>query len=220
MACLTGSGALSYTWTGLCGFSSFSQSPCIPITPSCSCGFTLTGADVNGCTKTVTLCIPTAPQPTVTVSSSNTQVCTGQSATLIASGASNYSWTPGGTGSVIVVSPTVTTSYSVVGTTTNGCQGADSLFISVSPCTGIHAASVASANMKIYPSPFKSSLTITKGEKEKTIINIYNSLGKLVHSEEMIQEEKVFQLEHLPVGIYLIRLEASGSTYTFRVLKE
>jgi hypothetical protein len=220
MACLTGSGALSYTWTGLCGFNSFSQSPCIPLTQGCSCGFTLAGTDANGCSKTVTLCVPTIPQPTVNASSSNTQICAGQSATLTASGASNYSWTPGGTGSVIVVSPTINTSYSVVGTTTNGCQGADSLFIVVSPCTGIHAASAAMAGIKVYPSPFRSFLTVTKSGKEKSLISIYNSLGKLLYSEEMTEEEKTLQLEQAPVGIYLVKIESLSNTYIFKVLKE
>jgi hypothetical protein len=108
----------------------------------------------------------------------------------------------------------------VVGTTTNGCQGADSLFIVVSPCTGIHAASAAMAGIKVYPSPFRSFLTVTKSGKEKSLISIYNSLGKLLYSEEMTEEEKTLQLEQAPVGIYLVKIESLSNTYIFKVLKE
>jgi hypothetical protein len=49
---------------------------------------------------------------TVTASaSSNVTICAGKSTTLTASGGDTYSWSSGGTSSSIVVSPTVTTTY-------------------------------------------------------------------------------------------------------------
>jgi len=63
---------------------------------------------------------------TITASTDNTNFCVGGSANISASGASSYTWTsaPAGftsTSASNVVSPTVTTTYSVVGVDANGC---------------------------------------------------------------------------------------------------
>jgi len=57
-------------------------------------------------------------QCTVTITpSGSTTICTGSSVTLVASGATTYSWSPGGaTTSTITVSPNTTTTYTVTGT--------------------------------------------------------------------------------------------------------
>jgi hypothetical protein len=48
----------------------------------------------------------------VTISASSTAICVGKSDTLTASGASTYTWLPGGTtGNNLIVSPTVTTTF-------------------------------------------------------------------------------------------------------------
>jgi hypothetical protein len=46
----------------------------------------------------------------------------GQTLVLIATGAQTYSWSNGATLSILPVSPTVTTTYSVIGTTSAGCS--------------------------------------------------------------------------------------------------
>ena len=60
-------------------------------------------------------CPPPAPAPIVTVTSQS--ICAGQSATLTASGAAYYQWSNGETGNSIIVSPTETATYTVIGKT-------------------------------------------------------------------------------------------------------
>jgi len=48
-------------------------------------------------------------------------LCTGQSVTLTTNAVSGISWSTGGTGTSVVVSPSVTTTYSVTGTSTANC---------------------------------------------------------------------------------------------------
>jgi PKD repeat protein len=62
------------------------------------------------------------PSPSVNVSSSKNPICVGESATLTASGASAYTWSPatnlnGNTGSQVIANPVQTISYSITGTT-------------------------------------------------------------------------------------------------------
>jgi GEVED domain/Ig-like domain CHU_C associated len=58
--------------------------------------------------------------PTMSISPLTDTICIGASTTLTASGAAGYSWSPGGaTSAAITVSPSVTTLYTVTGTTAN-----------------------------------------------------------------------------------------------------
>lgn len=65
-------------------------------------------------------------KPTVTLTSNDYKICQGETVILTASGAVTYAWSGGvsGTGDTKTVSPTTTTSYTVVGTGANGCQAA------------------------------------------------------------------------------------------------
>jgi gliding motility-associated-like protein len=61
-------------------------------------------------------------------------ICIGQSATLTTNAIGNYSWTPSGsTSSFAVVSPTVTTTYTVVGQSTMNCMSYNLVTVSVTP---------------------------------------------------------------------------------------
>ena len=71
---------------------------------------------------------------TVTVSiSGTTTINYGQSTTLTASGADNYSWNTGATTASITVSPTSTTTYTVTGTNSYGCTATASKTMTVNP---------------------------------------------------------------------------------------
>jgi hypothetical protein len=74
--------------------------------------------------------------PNVSVSANNDNVCANSStgATLTASGASTYVWTPAGglsatTGSSVTARPTSTTTYTVTGTSSAGCKSSDQITI-------------------------------------------------------------------------------------------
>lgn len=68
----------------------------------------------------------------VTIQSDKTAVCFGSSVELNASGSETYEWKPTmETKASIIVSPEENTTYTVVGTDTNGCVSSDSVRISV-----------------------------------------------------------------------------------------
>lgn len=79
----------------------------------------------------VTKTINITPLPNITVSSSNSEICLGSSATLTANGASSYSWDTGSTNSVIAVNPSISTAYTVVGSqSTCSATAVFTLFVS------------------------------------------------------------------------------------------
>jgi len=88
---------------------------------------------VNSCTAFATSTVFIGSSLSINASSSATQVCTGASATLSATGATSYTWaspsnTNIGTTASVVVNPTVNTTYTVTGEN-SGCTGTQTISI-------------------------------------------------------------------------------------------
>lgn len=113
-ASLTASGATNYSWSPNIGSTATVNTPVLTSTTT----YTVTGTS-NNCSKTAVATVTVTPLPNVTVNSPT--ICTGQTATLTASGATSYSWSPniGSTATVTTPALTTTTSYIVTGTSSN-----------------------------------------------------------------------------------------------------
>lgn len=113
-ATITSSGADTYT-TMPGNLSGFFVSVFPPNTSTTT--YTVSGTNtVTGCVNTKTVSISTNPNPTVSIVSSPTTICSGSAATMTASGAVSYTWNPGSlTGSSITVNPASTTIYTITG---------------------------------------------------------------------------------------------------------
>jgi len=134
---LVATGATSYTWSnGVTANTTIVSGTSNPI------NFTVTGS-VNGCTNSAVSSVSVIPNPTITINSPT--ICTSGTATLIANGASTYTWSTGLssiTGSIVTGSPLSTTIYTVIGSSGNCTNTATStinvippIIISVNPVT-------------------------------------------------------------------------------------
>ncbi|MFN8296963.1 MAG: hypothetical protein U0T69_12250 [Chitinophagales bacterium] len=128
-ASLIASGATSYTWTG--GLAAISNPTTLPLTTTTT--YTVIGnfkqVDVlDTAVSTVTV----KPKPSVTVN--NPFICYNETASLIASGATSYTWT-GGLAAIsnpTTLPLTTTTIYTVIGTT-SGCTDTAVSTVTVKP---------------------------------------------------------------------------------------
>ena len=113
----------------------------------------------------------------ITTSAPQTTICNGNSATLSATGATTYSWMPGGmSGSSISVSPTGTTTYTVTGTVNAGCSGTDTIMITViaPPNVGINSANdtICTGGHAILNATGGSTYSWMPGASTSTSINV------------------------------------------------
>ncbi len=134
---LTASGAATYTWTsGITNGVSF--------TPTVTTTYSVIGTSVEGCTNTAIQTVTVNSTPTIAVNSAS--ICSGQTATLIATGASTYTWSNSVSGSTQTVSPSATTIYTVTGTDVNGCVSTSAVSatvgVSATPTITINSASI------------------------------------------------------------------------------
>jgi gliding motility-associated-like protein len=88
----------------------------VNVTPTITTTYTVLSG-IGTCTSLAAASVSVSPAITVSITPSNTIICNGSSASLSASGATSYTWFPSLSNSVtLVVSPTSTSIYSVVGT--------------------------------------------------------------------------------------------------------
>jgi hypothetical protein len=195
---LNGAGATSYAWTG--GITNG-----VPFSINSSTNFVVTGSNACG-SNTAAVSVSIHPTPTVSTVASSASLCSGQSATMVASGTPSFTWFPfGGNNPQLVVSPVVNSTYTVVGTSALGCtnQAVTNISVVTTPvlapvlsssliCTGKSATITASGatNYSWSTGPTTSSIvvsptvtttyTVTKSNANcvdvKTITLIVNAL--------------------------------------------
>jgi len=110
-------GANSYTWQGGVNTASAALTASAPLS---TINYTLIAADAIGCINFATVAVSAYPNPTVNITST-AAICNGGSATLTSNGAINYTWSNTQNGSTTVVSPTITTTYSIIGEDAQTC---------------------------------------------------------------------------------------------------
>lgn len=131
-ATLTAGTAVSYTWSTGAGAQS------IVVAPNTTSTYTVWGS-VSVCsvvsTASAVITVTVIPISPVSIVAINPQICAGSTTTLLAFGASSYTWSTGIISNSITVNPPVTTTYFVYG----------------SPCT--NTASPAMVTVTVNPLP-------------------------------------------------------------------
>ena len=193
---LTANGAASYTW------STGSNNTSITISPTLTTTYTLIGTS-GSCSGTNTISITISSNPTVSATSSSSLICTGNNATLSAMGANNYNWNPGNiSGTQVVVSPSASTIYTVVGTDANNCVNTKTLSLAVSLCTGISEIEKNYNSVSIYPNPNKGEFTLNVPEPGSYLI--INAIGQIVQNIEAAELSQNIRLNDFESGIYYL----------------
>jgi hypothetical protein len=185
--------------------------------------YTVTGTDVNGCENMAIASVTVNALPVLMVSTTNTLLCTGQTATLSVTGATSYTWNTTETTADIAVSPTTQTTYTVDGTDGNGCANTMTFMQDVSLCTGVaQLSNVASAGLQVYPNPTTGTIKIQLENWNSEIITITltNAIGQVVLSETTGSQNSSFNLSQVSTGIYTLKAESKGMTKTVRLIKQ
>ncbi|MGD0710707.1 MAG: PKD domain-containing protein [Bacteroidales bacterium] len=133
---LNASGGNTYAWSPVTGLSNSTISNPVA-NPTTTTSYIVTVTDLNGCSAKDTMVLTVNPLLTVSAGA-NQAICTGQSASLNATGGINYIWSPstGLSNSAIanpIASPTVTTTYTVTVADLHGCSNTGDVVITVNP---------------------------------------------------------------------------------------
>jgi len=143
------------------------------------------------------------PTPVISATASSSIICSGLNTTLSASGASLYTWQPGNTsGATQIVSPTSSTTYTVSGTSSDGCVGTSTVGVVVIICTGIEN-NLTNSGIALYPNPSQGVITIERtNAQEPAQFVLYNALGAKVYEQTLTTAKENLQTG-LTSGIYM-----------------
>ncbi|MCX8079929.1 MAG: choice-of-anchor I family protein, partial [Bacteroidia bacterium] len=174
---------LNYQWyQGTVAISGATSSTFAP-TSSGSYYALLSGAP--GCSaQTLPQTLSINPSPTITLSATNVSVCSGQSATLAASGAQSYTWNPGGSNaSSIVITPSASVVYTVTGTSSAGCLSSGnntaSITLNTTPTISVNSGTICSGQSFTITPTGAASYTVQGGTfvVSPTVSTSYTVIG-------------------------------------------
>ena len=114
----------------------------ISVSPGSTTTYSVTYT-LAGCSGTNNGIVTVKPLPTVTVNSPT--ICSGQTASLTANGATTYTWNTGSTTNPLTVSPTTNTNFTVTGTT-NGCTNTavSNVIVNSNPTVTVNSPTICS----------------------------------------------------------------------------
>ncbi|MDP4266966.1 MAG: T9SS type A sorting domain-containing protein [Bacteroidota bacterium] len=206
---LTASGATTYSWnTG-------GETASITVIPTTTTKYKVTGISEDG-TSTGSVTVTVIPSPNTNAGADQT-ITKGNKATLTASGATTYLWCTTSTKASITVFPSITTTYTVTGSSNNGCTAEDKVIIYISE-VGVEEISNTNYELLIYPNPSDEIITIERLNKinsEKGLISIYNVIGEVFFASSVTNDKIVVDIKKFPNGIYYIEYK-NGETVEFR----
>ena len=200
----------TYTWSPVTGLSSTTGTSVVA-SPTVTTHYLVTGLDAAGtCETTTSFTVTVKAVPTINVTTSTATLCVNGTATLTASGASTYTWSTSQTGVSIAVTPTVTTSYTVVGTSTVTSCSNEHVYTQIvnSSCfAGIDQISANNTNISVYPNPNNGLVTISMSNvDEGTTMYVTNMIGQEVFKTSVKDVTTNLDLSSLQKGIYMLTI--------------
>jgi gliding motility-associated-like protein len=141
---MTASGASTYSWAPASSLSATTGST-VNANPGSTTVYTVTGSSTLGCKSFTTVTLNVIPIPTISIAPGSFSICEGDNTSLTASGSAtgSYTWSASPAGPIsginanpVTVTPTTTTTYTVIGT--NGilpkvCPSFQQITINVTP---------------------------------------------------------------------------------------
>jgi hypothetical protein len=101
------------------------------------------------------------------------------------------------------VTPTVNTTYTVIGIDANGCQTTTYYLQEVTPCAGIENVNFSDSEIKIFPNPSSGVFNVSLKEDREVVI--LNMLGSVVYRSELKTGTNMVDTQLLPKGAYFLR---------------
>lgn len=211
-ATLTANGAGSYTWVP----SGTAQSSLV-VNPLGNVTYSVRGSNAGCPVRTATISLNVLPAPNMLVVNSNSSICAGDEIALAASGANSYTWSTGTTAAIVLVTPTANTTYTVMGTGTNGCETTVAFTQTVNECTNLQKLIDAEDLMSVYPNPANDALLIKAADFKNFEIRTLQGQLFLSGKAENVELNEI-DVSSLSDGLYILNIyKGSGARRTTRL---
>lgn len=152
--------------------------------------------------------------PMVSAVSTDSILCTGNSAVLTASGATTYTWNTNANTSSISISPSTNTTYTVTGES-GFCISSFTIMQVVDPCTSLFETAKLEPST-IFPNPFSNELNfVSNGKMEICVRNIVGDIVK----RSIFHHKGSIDTSEFPNGIYYVSFKTEKETKVFKIVR-
>ncbi|WP_317898777.1 T9SS type A sorting domain-containing protein [Aurantibacillus circumpalustris] len=204
-------------------WSNSSTAQVIVVNPTASTSYSVLGTNVYGCIKQAIYNVTVNISPTITASYQS-EICQGEMATLSASGAVSYVWTSNSSYLPVnpaIVSPNISTIYTVTGTDNNGCTAKAVAVIQVDPCVGIKQTNPLSNTIKVYPNPASTEFNIELGKGSIQNIEVTDIAGRIIMKVNSGQVKTTLDISSLSKGVYYVKIQTNeNSIEAIKMIKQ
>jgi hypothetical protein len=142
---------------------------------------------------------------------SATMVCRGNQVSLTSLGPGNHTWSTGQTGTLVVVTPTITTTYGV----SNSACGSAAVTVSVQPCVSADEQS-RTMRPEVFPNPVSGAVYL-KGNAGCAYV-VTDPFGRIAREGSIGEGPTMVDLSDLAQGLYFVKFASEGHEYTIRLL--
>ena len=210
-------GTSNYTW------SNGSNGTSISVSPTTTTLYNVIGSGFNGCVGSSSLQLFVNPLPNVTALSSATNgLCLSETATLTATGANLYQWAANSLfvqTAQVIISPTVTTTYTLTGTDANNCSKSVNFVQLVLNCVGIYETDFELADIHLYPNPTQGIFNIDFGSESFRLVEITDLTGRTIFSEKSTDKKISINSDSFSKGIYYIKITSRFQSSSLKLIK-
>lgn len=217
---LTAFGAQSYAWNN------GSTGNVLTVSPTANTTYTVIGTNSFGCTAQASQAITVNPLPSVAITSSNPNdiACMEDFTELnyVGTGAVSFQWLSSSgvlVGNPVMVNPQMTTTYTLVGTSAQGCSASAQYELNVTECVGLNENSASANGIKVYPNPTSGSFLIEWNNSQVKTATVTDISGRVVFTAGSELNQINVDLSNLANGVYLVKVEANGVSEMIRVVK-
>jgi len=174
------------------------------VSPASSTIYSVTGTSAAGCNSSTAAIssVTVHPLPQIVAVSDPSVICMGDSVVIFSSGGVSYLWSNGVKTFSMLVAPTTSTSYTVIGTDANGCEGTAIVTQSVSECVGLTQIKKTQSFVRIFPNPNTGQFVLELSKKSQVII--YNTLGQIIFTDRLKAGKSIVDLGEVSAGVYFI----------------
>ena len=215
---LTASGATTYTWVN-----NNSHFAGIYVSPAALTVYTVNSIDAKNCKHSNVITVAVNPNPVVIASASRSTICTGETTTLTASGASTYSWLPNGSGgSSLVINGVIAgnLTYVVTGYDSKGCSNDSTVSVNVSKCTGIASIANSGSGVKVYPNPNAGEFTVELDNGLNKSIEVTDLTGRVILVSTTKEDKATINISTFAKGVYYVKVQSNNSVEVIKVIKQ
>ncbi len=208
---------------GIYSWSSGTTGISISVSPTVATSYTVTGTNQNNCTASAPITLTVKDPPTVGAIASTGTICIGETVTLTATGAETYTWTSNNNyviGMQAVLMPSFTNTYTIEGTSINGCNAKSSTVVNVVTCVGINELGTTLKDVNVFPNPSNGKFTLEFTSESERFIEVLDLTGRLVLITNSNTSKAEINMSEFSAGVYYVKVKENDATRVLKVVKQ